>query len=494
MENLDTVQVQGQRTDPLYHIFGTVLSTVGQDPTPERINAGIRAFRSANPGESDQSIVELARSQVPMMIGAVQKTQGPKNIDSSIADQSKYVNDVQNATGVDRQNRQFLGYGASALSKDPVNQQKAFVDAGNETLNAAQGNLDRMKATRTSDQEAQAKEYANQVARNSVTGSNIDLNSKAQGALSASQQMDVNSPETGASKASAAQALKGIGRSDLIPRLEAMNAKQINDFMSGPVAQYLKSTKEMAEVNNVRASAAQGYAGARKTGAEAGLSELTTKAATKGYNDTGSVPSSVEGQVFDAPTLARQKQFDESLGKLTTGSSDRAKTMQTLTGIEDQLRKGVNTGPGLNIKGTKIGIGMFSPYTPEGQKLIKDLAALEISMGVNAGATDLAKQMGVNAAPSIDKYPSVIRAITAKLQSQVQKDNIIQQQMTEASKTGGARNFNEALQRTQMSTLVATGKDGRQIIRTFGPQDIQNGEARKFKELADKNGMTISKI
>lgn len=494
MEQLDKVVVEGRsQADPLEPIFGTVYAVLGQEPDKERIKVQVQQFRAANKGATNQELIDLAKSEVPKMVGSLLNQ--PRQAGVTGTENREDVNlltQMRDATMRDRQGRQFLSYGASALDKNPTEAAKAFVDVADEPYKASIENFTNRQIARQKDLENIGKSLENEKSGVALQGERMALAQKGQQAMLAANQNDPESIESRAAQTAAVGALKAAGRPDLVAQIAGMSKAQVDNFMTTTLGQYMKTAKEAADIKNVYAQAsnyyaqaAQGQAGARKTRAEAGLAELTTDAAVKGYTETGQVPAAVQEQVYDAPTLARVKTYEQQLDNLTKTAGQRRQTAQLLNSIDDQLvQLGTKTGPLYGIKG-----GAVANLLPEYQKIMKDLADLEIQTGKNVGATDAARALAGQASPDISKYPSVIRSITAKMRSQLQKDDIIAQRLQEASMKGGLKTFNEPMARAKLITLIAT-KGNEQSVKTF---DVDDTEAiKKFMSTAKNMGATVT--
>jgi hypothetical protein len=492
MEQLDKVVVQGQSVaDPLEPIFGTVYAVLGQEPNAERIKAQVAQFRAANKGSTNQELIDLAKSEVPKMVGSIlSQPKGAGLSGMENREDVRELNEMRSATARDRQGRQFLSYGASALDRNPTEAGKAFVDVADEPYKASLENFTNRQLARQKDLENIKGDIANQTDAVKLQGERMGLAQKGQSAVLAANQNDPESMESRAAQAAAVGALKAAGRPDLVAQIVGMNKSQVDNFMASGLSQYMKTAKEAADIKNVYAQAsahyagaAQAKAGARKTNAEAGLAELTTTAATKGYEETGQVPAAVQEQVYDEPTLARVKAAQSQLNKLSEQSKQREHTKALLNSIDGQI-KTLTTGPMVRAGAAQL--------VPQYQKLMKDLADLEIQTGKDVGATDAARALASQANPDVTKYNSTIRSITAKLRSEAQKDDIINQKLMQASRSGNLKTFNEPLERTKLITLVAT-RGGEQIIETFNVDDDKEA-IKQFKERATKAKATISTL
>ena len=464
-------------------VFGQVFSVLGQDPeqNQERIKGNIQKFRQRYNGYTDEELVDLAKQEVPQMVSAALRQQEGKNgIRGPALQEAQELEAVRKATAQDRMGREFLSVGASALSSDPVAARKQFVDNANEPYNAAYENWTNRNLAREKDMQ-QAKDLQD------LRKKTFETNQAAQAVVMQQQDFDAESPVSRAYRANAAGVLKQVGRADLLPRLEGMSKAEIDRQMP-MIAEYLKNQKAIADIDQTRA--ATGLTGAQTRGAraEAGLKELTTTAAQNAYENNGSVPAAVQDQVYDAPTVSRIKAANERLSKLTEESAERQKTLGSISRINKLVDSySVNTGPVLG----KIS-QVISPI--QMQKLVKELADLEAKMGKNVGATDAARALAGQAAPDINKFNEVIKSITNKLRAEVLKDEVINQRLAEASRTGKIKDYNEALDRAGMVTVnLFQRKDGRPLntAKVFTAEQVKAGELREYVKQAEGSGFKV---
>lgn len=489
MDQLDTVQVTGKSRDPLEDVFGQVYAVLGQPADPMKVKDQANKFRAANAGATNAELVQMAKSEVPRMISHVLSQPQVKGVQGEEARQeAEHLANVRNATAKDRQNREFLSYGGAALSRNPEEQRKSFIAGADEPYNAAVANAQARQAARKSDLENQGLDFDTQSKGVKTREDRMKLAGSSQAALLAANANDPDSPESKAAQAAAAMMFKQLGRPQMIGQVEGMSKNQLESILGPSLDRFMKADTERANLGKIGAEtreigARTGLTGAQTRGAsaEAGLKELTTKAAQKGYEETGQVPSAVEGQVFSTPDLQRQKSAQTQLDKLTEESKQRQKTGTLLNSIETQLES-TRTGP--------MAAARPASWLPSYQKLIKDLADLEVQTGKNVGATDAARALAGQASPDISKYRSTIQSITAKMRAELQKDEILNQKLMKASQSGGLRAFNEPMERAKLKTLVGTGKGGDQVVQTFDVDDEEG--IKKWRDAVIKHGGKVT--
>lgn len=467
MEKLDTVVVSGKpdRPDPLEPVFGQVFSVIGHDPAnySDKIKSNVAAFRKRYPGYEDTELVEMARNQMPQMVASAVRAIQPNQ------KEAKQLEDLRMATARDKSAREFLSYGATAVSGNEE-ARKNFVNAADEPYNAMKEVMDRRQASRLADVD--------------LAGKQLDIYGKAEKAGLEQNQFDPNSTESAMMRKTIEGQLRSAGRADLIPQLEGKSAAQLKQ-LSDTITPIIEQKVKLAGIGKTAAET-------RGIAAEAGLKELTTTAAKKAYNETGSLPQEVQGKVLDDPTIKRISAAQTRLDELTKRDPDRTNIKATINSIERTLAKlspmsDIKTNPAL---GTQIG-GNMAMLLPEYQKLAKDLAILEGKIGKEFGATDASKALGSRAAPDISKYPSTIRSILAQMRAEIQRDDLVQRGLFDASKTGKLGEYNEVAERAKLRTYTATGQNN-QVTATFSADDVEG--IKKFFSDAKKRGMKIEPL
>ena len=126
MADLNNVTVTGTVSDDmLVPIFSQAYAVTGVRPDPEEIKAQITKFKAENEGANGSELLRAARNEVPRMVSSILGSRAP----TSSVDEGEKLADLRQRTAEDRQGRKFLSYGAAALSKNPTEAGKDFVDA-----------------------------------------------------------------------------------------------------------------------------------------------------------------------------------------------------------------------------------------------------------------------------------------------------------------------------------------------------------------------------
>jgi len=471
MEKLDTVTVTGKanRADPLEPVFGQVFSVIGRDPAQniDRIKANVAEFRKRNPGYDDNELVEMARNQMPQMVASAMRAITPAQEDA------KKLEELRLANMRDRAGREFLSYGATAISGNEE-ARKNFVNAADEPYNAMKDIVSERAKARLADID--------------LAGKQLDIYGKAEKAGLEQAQFDPRSTDSEMMRRTIEGQLRAAGRADLIPQLEGKSAAQLKQ-LSDTITPIIEQKAKLAGIGKTQAEAALTGAQARGASAEAGLKEITSAGAAEHYRKTGTVPRNLRDQVYDDATIKRIEYTAERLNELQKGGSERTNIKATLNSIEKNLAKlslmgDFKTNPALGTDTGKRLAGLVNDY----QLLTKDLAMLEGRIGKNFGATDASKALGGRAAPDISKYPSTIRAIIAQMRAEIQRDDIILSNLQRASIDGGIVYFDESKLRDNLRTYNAVGNN-RQVTATFHKDDTAS--IKRFLANAKKHGMKV---